>query len=100
MIQQAQLTAKEIRGELHAVTKAHLSLHMKGYVVRDEMVYDVLIDAASENISIDAIYKGLEQGASGYRIREWLNAQLRAEELPRLETEYAENSVFRMSFEY
>ncbi|HHJ19144.1 MAG TPA: hypothetical protein ENJ84_04860 [Gammaproteobacteria bacterium] len=87
MIQQAQLTAKEIRDELHAVAKAHLSLHANGYVVRDEMLYDVLIEAASENISIDAICKGLEQGASGNRIREWLNAQLHAEEIPHLEEE-------------
>ncbi len=38
MIQQAQLTAKEIRDELHAVTEVHLSLHVHGYVVRDEML--------------------------------------------------------------
>ena len=87
MIQQAQLTAKEIRDEFQAVAKAHLFLHANGYVARDEMLYDVLIVAASENISIDAICKGLEQGASGNRIREWLNAQLRAEELPHLDAE-------------
>jgi len=87
MIQQSQLTAKEIRDELHTVAKAHLSLHAHGYVVRDEMVYDVLIEAASENISIDAVCKELEQGASGNRIREWLNAQLREEELSHLEEE-------------
>ena len=51
------------------------------------MIYDVLIEAASENISIDAVGKELEQGASGNRIREWLNAQLREEELPQLEEE-------------
>ncbi len=87
MIQQDQLTAKEIRDELQAVAKAHLSLHAHDYVVRDEMVYDVPIEAASENISSDAVCKELEQGASGNRIREWLNAQLREEELSHLEEE-------------
>lgn len=55
MIQHAQLTSKEIHDELHTVDKAHLSLHAHGCVLRNEMVYHVLIEVASENVGLPAL---------------------------------------------
>jgi putative transposase len=51
------------------------------------MLYDVLLKAASEGISIDAACRDLEQSATGNTIRELLNGQLHAEQLRRHEDE-------------
>ena len=63
------------------VSQEHLPLQANGYHCTSEMLYDVLMKAASENISIDAACRDLEQSASGNRIREYLNEQLNVEQL-------------------
>ncbi len=87
MIQQQALTAQDIRETMQAVTQEHLSLKANGYVVTSAMLFDVLMKAASENISIDAACRDLEHSASSNRIRELLNEQLNAEQLHRYEDE-------------
>jgi putative transposase len=87
MIQQTQLTAKDIREDLLAIATTHLSLHVQGYTANDELLYDVLAKAASDNISIEAACKELDRGISGNRMRELLHEQLRVEQLQRYEEE-------------
>ena len=85
MIQQQELTAQDIRETMQAVGQEHLSLEAEGYVCTGAMLYDVLMKAASENISIDAACRDLEHSASGNRIRELLNEQVSVESLRQYE---------------
>ena len=85
MIQQAELTAQDIRETMQAVSQEHLPLAAQGYVCTSEMLYDVLMKAASENISIDAACRDLKHSASSNRIRELLNEQLSVEQLHQYE---------------
>lgn len=87
MIQQTQLTAKDIREDLLAIATTHLSLHVQGYAANDALIYDVLAKAASDNTSIEAVCKELDQGISGNRMRELLHGQLRVEHLQQYEDE-------------
>ncbi|MBV7334525.1 hypothetical protein KFU94_41060 [Chloroflexi bacterium TSY] len=81
MIPQSELSAQDIRETMQSVSQEHLPLEASGYICTSEMLYDVLMKAASENISIDAACRDLEQSASGNRIRELLNEQLDVEQL-------------------
>lgn len=90
MIQQSELTAQDIRETMQSVSQKHLSLEADGYVCTSEMLLDVLMKAASENISIDAACRDLENSASGNRVRELLNGQLNAEQLDQYEREINE----------
>ena len=85
MIQQQELTAQDIRETMQSVAQAHMRLAADGYKCSSEMLYDVLMKAASENISIDAACRDLESSASGNRIREVLNEQVSVESLQRHE---------------
>jgi hypothetical protein len=87
MIPQSELTAQDIRETMQSVSQEHLPLEANGYVCTSEMLYDVLMKAASENTSIDAACRDLEQSASGNRIREVLNEQLHVEQLRQYERE-------------
>lgn len=87
MIQQHELTAQDIRETMQKVGQEHLPLEADGYISTGEMLYDVLMKAASEGISIDAACRDLEQSASGNRIRELLNEQLSVEQLGQHEDE-------------
>jgi len=87
MIQQQELTAQDIRTSMQSVTQEHMALRAEGYKCTGAMVYDVLMKAASENISIDAACRDLERSASGNRIREVLNEQLSIESLPEYEAQ-------------
>jgi putative transposase len=90
MIPQSELTAQDIRETMQSISQEHLPLEANGYVCTSEMLYDVLMKAASENISIDAACRDLEQSASGNRIREVLNAQLSVEQLHQYECQINE----------
>jgi hypothetical protein len=90
MIQQSELTAQDIRETMQSVSQEHLPLEANGYVCTSAMIYDVLMKAASENISIDAACRDLEQSASGNRIRELLNKQLSVEQLHQYEQQINE----------
>ena len=87
MIAQNELKAEEIRMTMQEVAQAHLPFAADGYICNSEMIYDVLMKAATEGISIDAACRDLEQSASGNTIRDVLNAQLSAEQLRQHEAE-------------
>src|SRR5829696_4285275 len=76
MIAHQELTAQDIRETMQDISQEHLPLEADGYISTSAMLYDVLMKAASEGISIDAACRDLEQSASGNTIRELLNEQL------------------------
>jgi hypothetical protein len=96
MILQSELTAQDIRDTMQAVSQEHLSLEANGYVCTSEMLFDVLMKAASENISIDAACRDLEQSGSANRIREVLNEQLSVAQLHQHEHEINEALAARL----
>ncbi len=96
MIQQAELTAQDIRETMQSVSQEHLPLEANGYICTSAMLYDVLMKAASENISIDAACRDLEQSASGNRIRDMLNEQLNVEQLEQYEKQINEALASRL----
>ena len=87
MIPQNELTGHDVRELLQETAQAHLPLEASGYQSDTAMLYDVLMKAASEGISIDAACRDLEETVDANTIRELLNGQLRAEELNKLEQE-------------
>lgn len=87
MIAQNELKAEEIRMTMQAVAQEHLPFAADGYTCTSEMIYDVLMKAASEGISIDAACRDLEQSVTGNTLREVLNEQMRAEQLRQHEAE-------------
>ena len=87
MIPQNELTGHDVRELLQETAQAHLPLEASGYQSDTAMLYDVLMKAASEGISIDAACRDLEETVGANTIRELLNGQLRAEELNKLEQE-------------
>ena len=65
MIPQKELSAHDVRQEVQAIAQTHLPLAVAGYKSSSEMMYDVLMKAASEGISIDAACRDLVGSASG-----------------------------------
>lgn len=96
MIQQRELAAQDIRETMQSIGQQHLPLEANGYLCTGEMLYDVLMKAASENISIDAACRDLENSASGNRIRELLNEQLSVEHLRQYEDQINEALAARL----
>ncbi len=87
MIAQDELSAEEIRMTMQEVAQEHLPFAAAGYLVTEEMIYDVLMKAATEGISLDAACRDLETSAAGNTIREILNEQLAAEQLRQYEAD-------------
>jgi hypothetical protein len=96
MIPQQEVTAQDIRESMQSVAQEQLPLSADGYKCTSEMLYDVLMKAASENISIDAVCRDLESSASGNRVRELLNEQLDAEKLSEHERQINEALAERL----
>jgi hypothetical protein len=87
MIAQNELKAEEIRMTMQAVAQEHLPFAAAGYTCTSEMIYDVLMKAASEGISIDAACRDLEQSVTGNTLREVLNEQMNVAQLRQHEAE-------------
>lgn len=81
MITQNALNAHEIRELMQETVQEHLSIGVSGYKSNTEMIFDVLMKAASEGISIDAACRDLENTVGANTIRTLLNQQLPKEEL-------------------
>ena len=87
MIAQNELKAEEIRMTMQEVAQEHLPFAADGYICTSEMIYDVLMKAATEGISVDAACRDLEQSASGNTIREVINEQMSVAQLRQHEAE-------------
>lgn len=78
MVQQSELTAQDIRETMQSVSQEHLQLETSGYVCTSEMLYDVIMKAASENISINAVRRsGIPARHSGFSSSALLCVHLR-----------------------
>ena len=60
MIKREELTAQEIREAVQEIAQEYLPFEASGYVSTSEMIVDVLMKAAAENISVDAVCRDLE----------------------------------------
>ncbi len=87
MITQDELKAEDIRTIVQEVAQEYLPFEVNGYTSTTEMVYDVLLKAASENISIDAACRDLELTVGGNMMRELINQHLSIEQLRQHEDE-------------
>lgn len=81
MIPQNELTAQDVRDLVQETAEAHLGIEVTGYKSSSKMLFDVLMKAASEGISIDAACRDLEATVGANTIRSLLNQQLPKEEL-------------------
>jgi len=81
MIPQKELTAHDVRNLMQETAQEHLPVEASGYKSSSAMLFDVLMKAASEGISIDAACRDLEETVSANMIRTLLNQQLPKEEL-------------------
>jgi hypothetical protein len=87
MIAQNELKAEEIRMTMQEVAQEHLPFAADGYICTSEMIYDVLMKAATEGISVDAACRDLEQSVTGNTLREVLNEQMKVAQLRQHEAE-------------
>lgn len=75
IIAKYKLSAKTMRDITQQTVQEHLSIKANGYRCNDEMLVDVLLKAASENSSIEAVCRDLVDVADSNTIRERLNEQ-------------------------
>lgn len=87
MIAQNEISAEAMREIVQEVAQAQLPLEANGYQTSTEMLYDVLLKAASEGMSLAAATRDLAQSASGNTIRELINQQLEPTRLREHEAE-------------
>ncbi|MCB9150334.1 MAG: hypothetical protein H6645_08035 [Caldilineaceae bacterium] len=81
MIPQKQLKAHDIWEMMQETAQEHLPVAVSGYKSSTAMLFDVLMKAASERISIDAACRDLEETVSANSVRTLLNEQLPKAEL-------------------
>jgi Transposase DDE domain len=81
MITQKELKAHDVREMMQETAQEHLAVAVSGSKSSTAMLYDVLMKAASEGISIDAACRDLENTVSANSVRTLLNEQLPKAEL-------------------
>ncbi|MEZ4638026.1 MAG: hypothetical protein R2856_24205 [Caldilineaceae bacterium] len=54
MMTKESVSAQDLRNKVQEISQTHLEFSAKGYKRATEMVYDVMLKAASEGISIEA----------------------------------------------
>lgn len=85
MIAHAELTADEVRRLALEVMERHLRLEVSGYKCDSDMLYNVLLKAAAEGMSIEAVCQELDGLASSNTLRVQLNKALNVKDLKRHE---------------
>jgi len=81
MIPNENVSGQDLRSTVQEVSQAHLPFAADGYKCTTAMVYDVLLKAACEGISIEAACADLEDVVDGNTIRALLNDQLAIEQI-------------------
>jgi putative transposase len=81
MILEHQLKAEDIRHQTVKTLSEHLSLNVTGYSCDTAMMWDILLKASAEQVSIEAVCADLEQVADSNTVREHLNEALRVADL-------------------
>ncbi len=85
-----RLDAEDVRGLAEELLKKHLSLEVEGHKVTTEMALNVLMKAAIEKRSIEAVCADLTEVVDSNTLREALNRELRVADLRRHEAEFNE----------
>jgi hypothetical protein len=80
------LTAPEVMQHALSTLQEHLPLHAEGYVCTTDDLVKVLLGVAVNRSTLEAVCADLVGTPDPQTIRGYLNAQLRVEELPELET--------------
>ena len=96
MIAKEQLNAKEMRDVVQKVGQAHLPLQAEGYQCDTEMLYDVLLKAAAEGISLEAACNDLEEVVNSNTLRDYFHEQVRMEQFRELEQAVNEALAFEL----
>ena len=81
IIPKYELSAEAMRDITQQTVQEHLSIEAHGYRCKSEMLVDVLLKAASENSSVEATCRDLEDVADSNTIREILNEQFEVGDL-------------------
>ena len=79
MILKNRLTGEDVREVAERQLREHLSMEIEGTKIRTEMVLNVLLKAAVERQSIEAICADLEDVVDSNTLREALNKALTVE---------------------
>jgi len=88
MILKNRLSAAEVREVSEALLKKHLSLDVDGYKLTTEMALNVLLKAAIEKRSIEAVCADLAAVVDSNTLREALNRELSVTDLRQHEAEF------------
>lgn len=83
-----RLNAEDVRELAEQRLKQHLSLEVEGYKVTTGMVLNVLMKAAIEKRSIEAVCADLAEVVDSHTLREALNRELTAADLRQHEAEF------------
>jgi putative transposase len=87
IIPENQLRAEEVHRMLLETLETHLSLKTEGYRCTTEQVLNVLVKAAAEGSSLEAVCSDQPSGLDGNTLREQLNAALDVTHLRQQEAE-------------
>lgn len=87
MILEHRLNAEDIRQQTIKTLRENLSLNVAGYKCDTAMMWDILLKASAEQVSIEATCADLEAVADSNTVREHLNDALRLADLRRQEAE-------------
>jgi putative transposase len=87
IIPENQLKAEDVHRMLLETLQTHLSLKTEGYRCTTEQVLNVLVKAAAEGSSLDAVCSDQPSGVDGNTLREQLNAALQVPHLRQQEME-------------
>jgi len=88
IIPKDQLDAEDIRDLTERLLRENLSLQVEGYKITTSMVLNVLIKAAVEKRSIQAVCEDLTDVVDGNTLREALNRALTVDDLQQHEAEF------------
>ena len=88
MIAKDRLEAEDVRAMCEGLLGKHLSLETKGYKISTSMALNVLMTAAIEKGSIEAVCGDLAVVVDSNTLREALNRAVMVEELRHQETEF------------
>lgn len=83
--QEIKLTDRDIRDEAVDRLRKHLPLSVSGYQCTTEMLLDVLIKAAVTKKTVEAVCNDLLNVSDSNTIRAYLNEQIEADGLAKLE---------------
>lgn len=87
IIPEYSLHAEDVRQAMLKTLQNHLSLKMEGYICTTEMALDVLLKAAAQGSSIEAVCADLSEVADSNTLREQWNAALDVADLRQQEAE-------------